>query len=268
MNETLDLSVYQIGLAGLLVLVNGALSILLRLELEKKILIAAARMTVQLFIVGLILDSIFAINQIWQVAIMMIFMTTIASSTAVDRQGRRYRGLRLDCTISTFLSTWVIGGVALMWVVQAEPWYAPRYAIPIMGMILGNALNGITLGLERFTQELSRREEIETILALGGSRWEAARPVVKEAINASILPTLNSMTVCGIVSLPGMMTGQMLGGVSPFVAVKYQIVVMFLISASTFFTVGLTMMAAYFRLFESSHICRFDKIAQPRRISA
>jgi putative ABC transport system permease protein len=128
-------------------------------------------------------------------------------------------------------------------------------------MILGNTLTGISLGLERFTDTLTRgRDQVELLLSLGGSRWEAALPAIREAARTGMIPILNSMTVVGIVSLPGMMTGQLLAGVSPVQAVKYQIVIMFLIASATALgTVG-AVLFSYLRLFTRRHQFQFEAL--------
>jgi putative ABC transport system permease protein len=153
--------------------------------------------------------------------------------------------------------------VGLFAVIRIHPWYEPQYAIPILGMILGNTLTGVSLGIERMTQELtSGRNTIEMILALGGSRWEAAQEAIRQAVRAGMIPTLNQMTVVGIVSLPGMMTGQVLAGESPEDAVRYQIVIMFLIAASSALgTVGAVLLT-YRRLFSSSHRFLRDRLVE------
>jgi putative ABC transport system permease protein len=146
---------------------------------------------------------------------------------------------------------------------RVEPWYLPQYAIPLLGMILGNTLTGISLGLERFTDALTQgRDQVELLLTLGGTRWEAALPAIRQAARTGMIPILNSMTVVGIVSLPGMMTGQLLAGVSPVQAVKYQIVIMFLIASATALgTVGAVLLG-YLRLFNRRHQFRFEALRE------
>ena len=101
-------------------------------------------------------------------------------------------------------------------------------------MILGNTLNGISLGLDRLGEQLaSKRDQVETLLALGATRWEAARAFIQQAVRTGMIPMINSMMIVGLVSLPGMMTGQLLGGTPPEQAVRYQIVIMFLLAAGT-----------------------------------
>jgi putative ABC transport system permease protein len=121
-------------------------------------------------------------------------------------------------------------------------------------MILGNTLTAVSLGIERMTQELvSGRNTIEMILALGGTRWEAAQSAARQAVRAGMMPTLNQMTVVGIVSLPGMMTGQVLAGQDPESAVRYQIMIMFLIAAGSALGTVLAVLLTFRRLFSVDH---------------
>ena len=142
-----------------------------------------------------------------------------------------------------------------------EKWYQPQYAVPLLGMVLGNILNGITLGLNSFTESLvNRRDYIESMLALGATRWEAALEPVREAIKTGMTPIINAMMIVGLVSLPGMMTGQLVSGMDPMHAIKYQIVIMFLIAAATALgTVGVVMLT-FLRLFSKDHQFRSGRI--------
>jgi putative ABC transport system permease protein len=244
----------QVALAALLILVNGAISLALRLDLEKRLLVASLRTVVQLLLVGLVLEQIFAVQSPPLVLVWMLFMATVAGIASVRRTGRRYPGIWWDSVLCIWLASWVITGMALTGIVRVDPWWKAQYAIPLLGMILGNALNGISLGLDRLGEELTgRRGEVELRLALGASRWQAALPPLRSAIRTGMIPIVNSMSIAGLVSLPGMMTGQLLAGVSPLEAVKYQIVIMFLIAAGTALgTVGVVLLG-YRRLFNRRH---------------
>ena len=135
-------------------------------------------------------------------------------------------------------------------------------------MVLGNAMNGITLALDRFLQGLRQgRGRIESHLALGASRWEAARPEIREAIRIGMIPTINSMLVTGIVSLPGMMTGQILAGASPIDAVRYQIMVVFMLAAATGLASLAILLLAFRTLFDIGHRLRLDLIVTNDRQS-
>src|SRR5262249_2564625 len=147
-----------------------------------------------------------------------------------------------------------MGSIALFVIVPVRPWYSPQHAIPLLGMILGNTLSGISLGLDRLGGELrARRTRVETLLALGATRWEAAREPIRHAVRTGMIPILNGMMVVGIVSLPGMMTGQLLAGIAPIHAVKYQIVIMFLIASGTALGVVAAVLLTYRRLFNEHH---------------
>ena len=251
----IELTNYEVAFAAALILINGLISLALRLGLERMLLWASLRTVVQLVLIGFVLKWVFAVKQWYVVAALMLLMTTVAAVAAVRRTGLAYRGVYFDSMLSICVSCWLIAAFALLTVMrQVTPWYDPQYAIPLLGMILGNALNGISLGLNRLGEELSsRRDRVETLLALGATRWEAGRGAVQQAIRTGMIPIINSMMVVGIVSLPGMMTGQLLAGVDPLQAVKYQIVIMFLIASGTAMgTVGVVLLS-FRRLFNARH---------------
>ncbi|MDX1630754.1 MAG: iron export ABC transporter permease subunit FetB [Thermoanaerobaculia bacterium] len=254
MSEYLRLGYGQVGLAALLILINGGISLGLRLGLERRLLVASVRTTVQLLLVGLVLQQVFALKSPTVVVIWMLFMAVVAGVAAVRRSDRRYPGIWWDSVLSIWLASWIVTGIALTGIVGVDPWWKAQYSIPLLGMILGNALNGISLGLDRLGEELTtRRGEVELRLTLGATRWQAALPALRNAVRTGMIPILNSMNVVGLVSLPGMMTGQLLAGVDPVEAVKYQIVIMFLIAAGTALgTVGVVLLG-YRRLFNHRH---------------
>lgn len=248
-----SLSAGDVAIAASLILLNGILSLVLRLGLERQLLVAALRTVLQLLAIGYLLGWVFQFAYWYVVLLVMALMTLVAGVSASER-GQRYRGQRLDSLLSIWASSWLVSAIGLFVVIRIHPWYEPQYAIPILGMVLGNTLTGVSLGIERMTHELQAgRARVELLLSLGGSRWEAAQGAIRQAVRAGMLPTLNQMSVVGIVSLPGMMTGQMLAGESPNEAVRYQIVIMFLIAASSSLgTVGAVLLT-YRRLFSADH---------------
>ncbi|MFF7710715.1 ABC transporter permease [Pseudomonas sp. NPDC007930] len=248
------LSATDLALAAALILVNGALSVLLRLGLERVLLLAALRTVVQLLLIGYVLGYVFAYAYWYVVLPLMCLMTVIAGVSAAGRGGLSYRGRTLDSLLAVWGGSWLVAALGLLLIIRIRPWYEPQYAIPILGMILGNTLTGVALGIERMAQALSSgRAQVEAILALGGSRWEAAQGPARQAVRAGMLPTLNQMSVVGIVSLPGMMTGQVLAGESPANAVRYQIVIMFLIAAASALGTVVAVLLTYRRLFSEDH---------------
>jgi putative ABC transport system permease protein len=252
--EYIPLTWGQVALAASLILISGAISLALGLGLERRLALAAVRTIVQLLAIGFVLRWIFAANRWYLVLGLMTAMTLIAGLSAIGRAKRRYRWLWLDSVMSTGVSAWLMVVIALVLILRVPNWYEPQYAIPLLGMILGNTLNGIALGTDRLGEELSsHRDQVETLLALGATRWEAARGPIREAVRTGMVPTINMMMVVGLVSLPGMMTGQILAGTSPLQAVLYQIVILFLIAAGTSLGTLGQVLLAYHRLFTPDH---------------
>lgn len=252
--DYIRLEFWQLALAAGLIVVNGLISLALKLGLERKLFVAAVRTVVQLLLLGLVLEWIFEVRY-WQlVLVLMLMMTLIASVAAVRRIEHHYQGAWSDSIVSMWASSWFILAVALLGIVQVEPWYSPQYTVPLLGMILGNTLNGISLGMDRLGAELEgKRDHVETLLAIGATRWEAARAPLGQAIRTGMVPVINSMMVVGLVSLPGMMTGQLLAGADPMQAVMYQIVIMFLIAAATALGTFSVVLLGYRRLFNQDH---------------
>lgn len=264
MNSYIALDAFDLALAASLLIVNAALSVALSLKLERQILIAAVRMAVQLYLVGLVLKGLFAITSPWWVLLVALLMFCFAAYEIGARQERPLAGLWshglgggamvLSCGIVTLL--------ALTLLVGPEPWYAPRYSIPLFGMILGNTMTGVSLGYNTLTTVAYRdRNAIEAQIALGASRWRALRPSAHAAIVSGLMPTINAMAATGVVFLPGMMTGQILAGVEPDQAVRYQLLIMFLIGGSSGAGVFLAVYLAIWRLTDERDRLRLDRLA-------
>lgn len=248
------LSAGQLSIAALLVLASAVASLVLSLGLERRLVVATLRMVAQLFVVGLILNWVFSLDHPAAVALVLLTMTVIAGVSASWRTGASYRGMLASGLAAVTFGSWTASAVALLVVVRVHPWYSPQYAIPLVGMILGNTMNGVSLGLDRLTSELvARRGQVESALALGATRWEAALPIIRSSVRTALIPTINTMAAAGIVTLPGMMTGQMLAGASPLDAVKYQMVIMFLMTFAIVAGSILAAALAFRRLFTADH---------------
>jgi putative ABC transport system permease protein len=229
----LSLSWQEVGIAATLLAINALVSLKLRLGLAKQILWSSVRMTIQLVILGLVLKQIFELSTVAPVLILAGVMTVIAGLSAVRRIEHRSPSIYATAIFSVWASTWVVTSVTILLIVRPQPWHSPQVVIPLLGMVLGNSLTGISLGLDRFLSELrNRRAEIETLLTLGATRWESCRDVFAGATRTAMIPILNTMSVAGIVSIPGMMTGQLLADAPPMQAVQYQIMIMFAIAAA------------------------------------
>ena len=218
-------------------------------------------MTAQLMLLGLLLHQIFSMSHFVPVLLLGAGMTIVAGVSAVRRINFRYTGIYWSAIFSVWASAWFVTSIAVLLVVRPEPWYSPQIVIPLLGMVLGNSLTGISLGLDRFLEELSRqRDEVEMRLSLGATRWEACRDLFASAARTAMIPILNTMTVAGIVSLPGMMTGQLLAGAPPVQAVQYQIIIMFVIAAAIALGVMLSLAFSFFRVTTPDHQVDWNKI--------
>jgi putative ABC transport system permease protein len=257
------LDLMDIALAGILVLVNGVLSLVLGLGIERKLLVASVRMVVQLLLVGLVLTWLFATVSLWLTLGVALVMVLFAGHEIMARQERKLKGpwaygLGSGCML---LAAGVVTLFALTTQLKPEPWYDPRYAIPLLGMVLGNTMTGIALGLNTLTINVSlQRSAIEARLALGCTRHQATMPVVRRALSTALTPIINTMASTGVVSLPGMMTGQILGGVDPVEAVKYQILILFLIAGGTGLGAVAAVLGGISRLTDQRHRVRLDRL--------
>lgn len=257
----LTLSYGQLAASVLLILINVVLSLRLRLGLERSLVIASVRMIVQLILIGYVLEWLFALSNPFLVVAIALLMAGVAGISAVNRTSRRFAGIYWRSLVSVLVAAFLITNLSVAGIIQVRPWYDPQYLIPMLGMVLGNTLTGISLGLERFMEGVTaNRNAIETLLALGATRWEASHREVQTAVRTGMIPTINSMMVMGLVSLPGMMTGQILAGASPIDAVRYQIVIVFAIaSGSALGTLGVVLLA-WQALLSPAHQLRCDRL--------
>lgn len=238
---TLDVSLPGLASASALVLVAVAISMWQRLGLARGFIVGAVRALVQLFAVGYVLVYLFLHPRWWLVLLALIVMLVAATGTATRRRDKTDAWSRRRLWIISGSAMLLSAGLTLAYVTQlvvhVRPWYDPRYLIPLFGMIVGNAMNGAALAAERLASEMeSRRGEVEAYLALGGTPARAAEEPVRRALVASLIPSVNGLMVVGLVQLPGMMTGQILAGQSPLLAVRYQIVVAFMLAGATAMT--------------------------------
>lgn len=261
--SVIPLTPLDLTLAASLVAALALLSVRMNLRLASQIVVAAVRTTLQLLLIGFVLKSLFEHVHLGLLTIIALIMLLIAGREVVGRQQRRFMGwwgFGVG-TLSIFVSSFSITVFSLIVIIGVAPWYEPQYAIPLLGMLLGNTMNGIALALDRLTQtSWQQRLVIEARLMLGQDWKEAIGDIRRESIRSGLIPIINAMAVAGVVSLPGMMTGQILAGSPPLEAVKYQILIMFLIASGTGFG---TMMAVWIgsrRLFDKRQRLRLDRL--------
>jgi putative ABC transport system permease protein len=259
--SVIALTPLDLGLAALLVLALAGASLRLGLGLGSRIVVAAVRTTVQLLLIGLVLRVLFAQVHLLWVTLMAVGMLLAAGREVMARQQRRLRGWWGfgTGTGAMFVSSFAVTVLALVAIVGTEPWYAPQYAIPLLGMLLGNTMTGIALAMDRLTDAAwQQRTVIEQRLLLGEDAGSAFGEIRRESMRTGMIPIVNAMAAAGLVSLPGMMTGQILAGSPPLEAVKYQIMIMFLITAGTGFGVMIALWITARRLFDDRHRLRLD----------
>jgi putative ABC transport system permease protein len=216
----IEIGPWQLVMCLGFVLLAGGTSVYHRLGLGRDLLVGTVRTFAQLFIMGYVLTFVFEVRTVWLVLLM--FTGMVAAAIHIIRGRVKERGVPflvptfVSMLLSYALVSWLVTGV----VVGARPWWTPQYFIP--------------LSLDRLFSDLrSRRAEVEMRLCLGADPAEASADIMRGAIRAAMTPSINSLMAVGLVSLPGMMTGQILSGTDPLIAIRYQIVVMLMLVAST-----------------------------------
>jgi putative ABC transport system permease protein len=251
----------DLAIATGLVLVAGVVSLSLRLRVERRLGVAALRTILQLLLVGYVLKWVFDIHSLLVLAPVLLLMAIAATHTAVTRPTRSFPGSSWRAFLTLVAVGMIVTFTATKLIIAVEPWYEPRYLIPLLGMVLGNSMTSLALCMDQLLETLAeRRAEVEMELALGATRWEAARGPLGDAVRRGMIPIINSMMVVGLVHLPGMMTGQILAGADPVIAVKYQIMIMFMLAAGSSLGAMAIALLIYQRLFNRRHQLRTERI--------
>lgn len=234
-NTVMDLSILQLSIAYIFVFIMLIIFKSRGIKREKQILIASTRMTIQLTIMGYILMFVFKNPSWWLTSLMIIIMISFAIYNSIKRvKFKMSKELKVIIALSMAFGALLTATFFIVVVLNVSPWFNPQYFIPISGMIVGNSMTGIALGANKLCSDFEdKRSEIENSLMLGASPVAATRAIVNNAFDTAILPTMNNMLTMGIVSLPGMMTGQILSGTFPLTAIKYQIGILLAILGST-----------------------------------
>jgi putative ABC transport system permease protein len=223
------------GLAWAALPMLGAMAVLAwrGLGQVRPLAVGSMRLLLQMTLLGLVLGSIFAADSPWLVLLVALIMLAASASTVSSRQRANSRVLRLEGFASMLIGATLVMAVATRLALGVTPWYDPRTVIPMLGMILGNSVNGVALAAERLEGELrGERDRVEWRLTLGATSRQAATPALRAAVRAALTPTINGMMIAGIVAIPGMMTGQILAGASVDQALRYQILLYFLIAGT------------------------------------
>ncbi|MCB2228091.1 MAG: iron export ABC transporter permease subunit FetB [Desulfarculaceae bacterium] len=256
----------QIALALGFILLAGGASLWLKLGLGRELVVGTLRTFGQLLLMGYVLLYIFALSWPWLVLAVFAGMIFFAARIVTSRV--RGKGVPVFWPVfwSMLLSYMVVSFLVVGVVVQADPWWEPRYFLPLGGMVVGNSMNAMALALERLFGEMKNRAgEVETMLSLGADPKEATSAIFADSVRAGMIPSINSMMGVGLVFIPGMMTGQILAGADPLLAIKYQIVVMLMLVGSTTLGSVLAVSLARKRLFTPAAQLRPLGVAKPNK---
>ncbi|KAI8809052.1 hypothetical protein BJ742DRAFT_677199 [Cladochytrium replicatum] len=274
-DPTPETSWLNVAIASLLVFITIALSVKFELNLSRTIVIASTRCALQLSLLGLVLEPVLSNDSpLYTFALSGVLVLLSAVEISLNKSKIRYDSMFGIVLISIALSCGLVGFVGNQnkknhhesdhsnaFAIQATPWYRPRSFIPILGMLLGNSMNTIAVAQSHFlTQITTNQDRVEMYLAFGASRWEAALPIMRESLRLALLPTLNQMSTLGLISIPGMMTGQILGGAPVGEAARYQMIIMFLITAASSMASLMALLACVRVAFDEQSRLRLDRL--------
>jgi len=226
--------VNQLIASTVLVAIAIAIIEVKRLGVGKDLVIGAIRSFIQLMAVGFAIKFVFDLKELQYQALLLLAMIVVASFTAKGRAKDLRHGFPI-VFVSILSGTAATVGVMLaLGIIDTRP----TYLIPLGGMMIGNSMNSIALGLDRISSEVTdKRGQVEAALSLGAPPAKALREMVRNSVRASLLPLINLMKVIGLVHLPGAMTGMLLAGAAPLHAARIQLIVMYMLAASGTITV-------------------------------
>ena len=232
-NGVIVIGPLHLALAFGFIVITAVVLTLFKLKITRQYLFAATRTLAQVLLLGYILSWIFGLDSFMLVLGVIALMTGVAAFTVARRNPSAPRTIAPVAFIIMFGVVLLTIVIVANLIIGLHPWYNPRYLVPLTGMILGNAMSGMAIALERMFNDMDlRTDEIRSLVALGATPWECARASVRSALRAGIIPNINTLATIGIVFIPGMMSGQVLAGIDPAHAAPYQIVVSFMISAA------------------------------------
>ncbi|MDF2152458.1 ABC transporter permease [Vibrio sp. CAU 1672] len=242
MQGVVDISWLQLAGFGFILLVPLAINARYKLGIARDTAISVSRMAVQLVLMGIYLEYLFKINSLLINSLWLAIMLAVGASSILDKANLPKRPLFGPVVIALSCAMFPILGAIILGLVQPHPLYSAQYMIPLAGMLLGNSLSSNIIALQNlFTAFDQRQPEYHAALSLGASPRYASFPFIQEALRKSLAPIMASMATTGLVTLPGMMTGQILGGTSPIVAIKYQLLIMLAIFVVLTISVTITL---------------------------
>ncbi|KZV62390.1 hypothetical protein PENSPDRAFT_758736 [Peniophora sp. CONT] len=261
-----ELQWLNVAIGLLFVAFNAALSHFLELGVGQCLITASARCIVQLTLVSHLLERAFRSHDpMTTVGIIAVLNVLAALETTVNKCKRRYDGMFIVVLASMLLSTVPMSYVGVRFAMGVDPLSKPAKYIPIVGMLCGNTISKLQVSLAYVLEELSvNRDKTEAYLGFGASRLEACKPIAKAALRLALAPSINQMSVLGIISIPGTMTGAMLGGSSVDQAARLQMIVAFMLAASSSLATIIAVTCTLVICVDDEHRVRADRIYERR----
>ncbi|NVJ90525.1 MAG: ABC transporter permease [Methylocystaceae bacterium] len=259
----ITISYEELALGSVLLLLNGVVSLWFRTGMAVTLVVSSVRMVVQLGLMAYVLRYLFLTQMPLWTLLAVVVMISFAGYEVMARQKHQIEGgwgygIGMG---SMLMAASLVTTFSLFVQIKPDPWYDARYTIPLLGMVLGNTMTGISIGLTTLTTNLKQeRDAIETRLALGHNKWAACETVVRQALYTGMIGIVNSMSAAGLVFIPGMMTGQLMAGADPIEAAKYQALVMFLIAGGTTIGTTLAVFLGVYRLTDNRHRLRLERL--------
>ncbi|KAJ9069235.1 hypothetical protein DSO57_1020680 [Entomophthora muscae] len=260
--DIVDVGWDAVAYSGLFICFNVGLSLVLGLRMELSLIVSSARCLVQLTVMGYVLGPVLNSSEMWVPLTMSGVFVVLAAYEAVFHQSKlRYRHMFPIVFVSVAVSTGVVALLGIGAVMRVKPFYLANQFVPLVGLLLGNSIAGISIGIRTALMSLAENQlAVEAYLSMGASRWEASRPIAIRSIQLGMMPTVNAMSAMGIISIPGMMTGQILGGADVMVAVRYQIIAMFMVASTTSLAILMCVSASLLICIDNHHRHRDDRI--------
>ncbi|KAF7981299.1 hypothetical protein HWV62_34221 [Athelia sp. TMB] len=279
-DKDVTLTYANVGLAFSFICFDALVSFFFGLGVGSSLVTAAVRCVLQLAVVATLLQKVFEADNPFAVAGIAALLNLMGTfETVVNKSKRRYHRMFPSVLIGMLGSTIPVSIIGTRFAMSVQPFWTPtRYskpphprshakltirtrAVPIVGMLCGSTISGIVVSVTYVLKELhDNRDKVEMYLAFGASRFEACKPIATEALRLALTPTINQMSVLGIIAIPGMMTGALLGGASVDQAAKLQMVIMFMISASTTLASIVTTVLALAVVVDGEHRVRSDRV--------
>jgi len=263
-----ELTWVNVAISLTFVLFDIGISTVFRLGIGVALLIAGLRCVGQLALVATVLHGVFETKNPWLVSFICFMLNFLGTfETVINKSSKRFRHMFPIVLVAMLGSTIPISIIGTKYAMSVTPFWDPTQFIPIVGMLGGNCVAGIVVAVSYILKEFQEnRDKVEIYLAFGATRVEACRPIAIQALKLALMPTINNMSVIGIIAIPGMMTGAILGGSSVHQAAKLQMIIMFMITASTVVASVFITFAAIIMVVDQEHRIRSDRIVDRKPV--